>query len=63
MRTLSGLWLLGLVALLMLGACGKQEAGSSEAATPPPTTNPAGQPISTPNTPGAAAEERKAGGY
>ncbi len=45
---------------LNLAACGTQ-GGEGEAAAPP-TTNPMGQ-QSAPDTPGAAAEERKAGGY
>jgi hypothetical protein len=48
-----------LVVALNLAACGNQ-GGEGEAAAPP-TTNPMGQ-QTTPDTPGAAAEERKAGG-
>ncbi len=57
-------WILrSLVVLLVawnLAACGDQ-GGEGEAAAPP-TTNPMGQ-QTAPDTPGAAAEERKAGGY
>jgi|GEM_PF-2656277 len=59
------LWLTLCVLLplaLQLAACGKQGSGSGEAASPPPTTNPMGQPVS-PDTPSGAAEERKASGY
>lgn len=45
--------------VLNLSACGNQ-GGEGEAAAPP-TTNPMGQ-QTAPDTPGAAAEERKAGG-
>ncbi|MCS6919192.1 MAG: hypothetical protein NZM28_05440 [Fimbriimonadales bacterium] len=48
-----------LVVALNLAACGNQ-GGEGEAAAPP-TTNPMGQ-QTTPDTPGAAAEERKASG-
>ncbi|MCX7924189.1 MAG: hypothetical protein N2554_00075 [Fimbriimonadales bacterium] len=46
---------------LNLAACGNQGSGEEGAATPPPTTNPMGQ-QTTPDTAGAAAEERKASG-
>lgn len=49
-----------LIVALNLAACGNQ-GGEGEAAAPP-TTNPMGQ-QATPDTPGAAAEERKAGGH
>ncbi|GIV06239.1 MAG: hypothetical protein KatS3mg016_1814 [Fimbriimonadales bacterium] len=49
-----------LIVMFHLAACGNQ-GGEGEAAAPP-TTNPMGQ-QPTPDTPGAAAEERKAGGY
>lgn len=59
-------WILMSLTLLMLAlnlmACGTQ-GGEGEAATPPPSTNPMGQQPNAPDTPGAAAEERKAGGY
>ena len=58
-------WILMSLTLLTLAlslvACGNQGGGEGEAAAPP-TTNPMGQPTA-PDTPGAAAEERKAGGY
>ncbi|BCW95677.1 MAG: hypothetical protein WHS44_09340 [Fimbriimonadales bacterium] len=57
-------WMLMSLTLLTLAlnltACGTQ-GGEGEAAAPP-TTNPMGQ-QSAPDTAGAAAEERKAGGY
>ena len=60
-------WILMSLTLLTLAlnliACGNQGGGEGEAANPPPTTNPMGQPSAAPDTPGAAAEERKAGGY
>lgn len=60
MRRWSLLSLVGLLLVLNLAACGTQ-GGSEGAATPPPTTNPMGQ-QPNPDTPGAAAEERKASG-
>ena len=58
-------WMLMSLTLLTLAlnlmACGNQ-GGESEAATPPPSTRPLGEQPAAPDTPGAAAEERKAGG-
>ncbi len=51
-----------LVVILNLAGCAKQETEGGASATPSPTTNPMGQPASA-DTPGAQAEERKAGGY
>ena len=47
---------------LKLIACGNQGGGEGEAANPPPSTNPLGGQPAAPDTPGTAAEERKAGG-
>lgn len=59
-------WMLMSLTLLTLAlslmACGNQ-GGEGEAATPPPSTSPLGEQPAAPDTPGAAAEERKAGGY
>ena len=59
-------WILMSMTLLTLAlnlmACGTQ-GSEGEAAAPPPSTNPMGQQLAAPDTPGAAAEERKAGGY
>lgn len=56
-------WILSLwIAVLSLAGCAQQGADEGASANPPPTTNPMGQP-STPDTAGAQAEERKAGGY
>jgi hypothetical protein len=58
-------WMLMSLTLLTLAlnlmACGNQ-GGEGEAATPPPSTSPLGGQPAAPDTPGAAAEERKAGG-
>jgi len=57
-------WILMSLSLLTLAlnlvACGTQGGSEGEAAAPT-TTNPMGQPAA-PDTSGAAAEERKAGG-
>jgi hypothetical protein len=57
---LLGLVLLGI--MWHLTACAPRSGEQGGEAAAPPTTNPMGQPAVT-NTPGAAAEERKAGGY
>ena len=62
MRRWTMLSLTLLMLVLSLAACGTQGSGEGEAANPPPTTNPMGQQPAAPDTPGAAAEERKAGG-
>ncbi len=56
------LWSFALTLLVhALSGCTKPAEESGAAATPPPTTNPLGH--ATPaDTPGAAAEERKASG-
>ena len=59
-------WMLMSLTLLTLAlslmACGNQGGGEGKAANPPPSTNPLGEQPAAPDTPGAAAEERKAGG-
>ncbi|CUU36931.1 MAG: hypothetical protein K6U12_01175 [Armatimonadetes bacterium] len=56
------LWSFALTLLVgALGGCAKPAEDSGAAATPPPTTNPLGQ-AAPADTPGAAAEERKASG-